>query len=357
MEVYDQSYLARSKLKKIGITDLLNTEGVTEVAVNNPGMIWYENSSGWHNKISEQCNYQALSDLAQALSVSNSTGGIDADYSKEGSAAINAIHSVTLPDGERGQIMLPPITQKGVISLTLRKPSKSRFTLQDYKDSGRISDYQICGKAFEKERPLTGDQLMMLKLLKDGDTERFFKKSVEMRLNHLMVGATGSGKTTFMKAIADLFPTSRRYVTLEDTHELDLPYHHNHVHLFFKREGRGVSAKDLLEAAMRMKIDHLYLTELRGDETWNYLGALNTGHAGSLSSTHSDPTPSSVFNRLTTLVKQSPTGSTLDYSLISNTVASTIDLITFWEGSYMKKVYYNPEEKNDAINRLLGMAA
>lgn len=79
-----------------------------------------------------------------------------------------------------------------------------------------------------------------------------------------MVGATGSGKTTFMKAIADLFPANRRYITIEDTHELDLPNHPNHVHLFFKREGIGATAKDLIEAGMRMKPDHIFLTELRG---------------------------------------------------------------------------------------------
>ncbi|CAO94813.1 P-type DNA transfer ATPase VirB11 [Salmonella enterica] len=357
MDDYDDSFLARSKLKRTGITDLLNVDGITEVAVNQPGVIWFERGNGWESQISEQCNYGALADLAQALSVKNNTGGIDSQWLNGKVNGVNSIHSVTLPDGERGQIILPPVTEQGKISITIRKPSKSRFTLQSYIDSGRLSNYEICGKAFDKHRPLTHDQEEMLGLLRRGDTDRFFKKSVEMKLNHLMVGATGSGKTTFMKAVADLFPLNRRYITMEDTHELDLPIHHNHVHLFFKREGQGVTAKDLIEAAMRMKPDHIYLTELRGDETWNYLGAINTGHNGSLSSTHAEATPAGVFNRLTTLVKQSPIGSTLDYSLISNTVASTIDLITFWEGSYMKKVYYNPEEKNDAINRLLGMAA
>jgi type IV secretion system protein VirB11 len=352
---YDDSFLARNQLREIGITDFLEADGVTEVAVNQPGRIWFERGNGWESKPSENCTFSALMNLAQSLSVKNSTGGIDSDW--DNSSPTNLIHSLTLPDGERGQIILPPATMQNTISLTIRKPSKSRFSFDSYVNSGRLSNYEICGRAFSKERPLTQEQEEMIGLLRRGDTDRFFKKSVELKLNHIMVGATGSGKTTFMKSVADLFPINRRYITIEDTHELDLPNHSNHVHLFFKREGRGATAKDLIEATMRMKPDHIFLTELRGDEAWNYMGVINTGHSGSLTSTHAEANPASVFTRLTTLIKQSSVGSTLDYNLISNTVASTIDLITFWEGSYMKKVYYNPEEKNDAINRLLGMVA
>lgn len=72
---------------------------------------------------------------------------------------------------------------------------------------------------------------------------------------------------------------------------------------------------------------------------------LNTGHNGSLTSTHADDNPAAVYSRLSSLIKESKVGTTLDYGLITNTVASTIDIISFWKGSYMTKIYYNPEEK------------
>ncbi|EFG7380218.1 Flp pilus assembly complex ATPase component, partial [Escherichia coli] len=193
-------------------------DGLTEVAINQPGRIWFERGNGWESQVNEDCNYSNLEMLAQSLSVKSHTGGIDQDYN-----ASKPIHSVTLPDGERGQIILPPAAEDGTISFTIRKPSKSRFDLNSYINSGRLSDFEICGRAYVKEKALTGEQLELLGFLKEKDMDRFFKKSVQMRLNHVMVGATGSGKTTFMKAIADLFPANRRYITIEDTHELDLP--------------------------------------------------------------------------------------------------------------------------------------
>ncbi|ELV8131708.1 P-type DNA transfer ATPase VirB11 [Escherichia coli] len=351
-ESYGNFNVIRNQLAKTGITEILGYDGLTEVAINQPGRIWFERGKGWESQVNEDCNYSNLEMLAQSLSVKSHTGGIDQDYN-----ASKPIHSVTLPDGERGQIILPPAAEDGTISFTIRKPSKSRFDLNSYINSGRLSDFEICGRAYVKEKALTGEQLELLGFLKDKDMDRFFKKSVQMRLNHVMVGATGSGKTTFMKAIADLFPANRRYITIEDTHELDLPNHPNHVHLFFKREGIGATAKDLIEAGMRMKPDHIFLTELRGDEAWNYLGMLNTGHNGSLTSTHADDNPAAVYSRLSSLIKESKVGTTLDYGLITNTVARTIDIISFWKGSYMTKIYYNPEEKNEAVMRLLGMVA
>lgn len=340
----------RNQLEKTGIGHILRLDGLTEVAVNQPGRIWFERGKGWESTINEDCNYSNLELLAQGLSVKSNTGGVDQDYE-----AAKPIHSVTLPDGERGQIILPPAAEERTISFTIRKPSKSRFDLASYINSGRLSNFEICGRVYDQVKELTSDQIQLHNLLKQRDMDRFFKKSVEMKLNHVMVGATGSGKTTFMKAIADLFPANKRYITIEDTHELDLPNHPNHVHLFFKREGVGATAKDLIEAGMRMKPDHIFLTELRGDEAWNYLGMLNTGHGGSLTSTHADDKPAAVYSRLSSLIKESPTGMTLDYGLISNTVASTIDIISFWNGSYMSKIYYNPEEKNEAVARMLGM--
>lgn len=108
---------------------------------------------------------------------------------------------------------------------------------------------------------------------------RFFELAVEHHLNIVTVGGTGSGKTTFSKCLIDLYPASRRLFTIEDAHELTTPKHPNSVHLFFSPT---ITAKAVLSSCMRMKPDHLFITELRGDEAWDYLMALKSGHSGSV---------------------------------------------------------------------------
>lgn len=344
---YQENYVARNLLIECGIEPVLALDGLTEIAINSPERIFFDRGNDWEYIDVSKANYRNLELLAQSLAVSNSTGS---------SGHFNPIHSVTLPDGERGQIVLPPATLQGNISFTFRKPSKNRFGLDSYINSGRLSDFTIVDSIFNiNNYDITPDQHMMMKYLKDRDMDSFFKKSVEMKLNHVTVGGTGSGKTSFEKAIVDLYPANKRYITIEDTHELDMPKHLNKVHLFYKEKGKGVTASQLIMAGMRMKPDHIFLTELRGEETWSYIEALNTGHNGSITSTHAN-SPSGVFSRLAGLIKASDVGQTLDLEFIMNTLRASIDIITFWDKTYMKQVYYNPEEKNEALLKLNGMS-
>ena len=99
---------------------------------------------------------------------------------------------------------------------------------------------------------------------------------------------------------------------------------------------------------MRLKPDRIFLTELRGDEAWDYLSALNTGHAGGLTSVHAN-NAESVFYRVAQLAKESATGRTMDYDFILNTVRSTIDIVCFFNRTYMTELYYNPIAKLNAL--------
>lgn len=333
-----------NNLKKCGIDKILALENVTEIAVNEPETIWFERGNGWESLAEHNCTYLNLDFLATSLATSCDTGEISRS---------NPIHSVTLPYGERGQLLVPPAVKEGSISLTIRKPSTKRFSLDSYVTSGRLDDAAVFTEIERSSSGLTKEQKYMSQLLESRDFTTFFKESVNFKLNHVTVGATGSGKTTFMKAIADLYDASKRIITIEDTHELDLPNHPNKVHTFFKRDGVGVTATELIESAMRMKPDHIFLTELRGQESWSYLSALNTGHSGSVTSIHANSNPLSVYARLATLIKDSKTGSLLDYELIMNTIVSTIDIISFWDKSHLKNIYFNPHAKNKAMQKLI----
>ena len=99
---------------------------------------------------------------------------------------------------------------------------------------------------------------------------------------------------------------------------------------------------------MRMKPDHIFLAELRGDEAWSYIEALNTGHEGSITTIHANNTYAS-FPRLASIVKQSAVGLTLDYDLVERTIKSSIDIIMFFNKTFLTEIYFNPSEKNEIL--------
>ncbi|MFG8764938.1 P-type DNA transfer ATPase VirB11 [Pseudomonas aeruginosa] len=331
---FDNSKPIRALLRRAGIQDLLDMEGVTEVAINRPGELWYEKQGTWVHVPAPHLDFTLCRQLAQSLAVQ-----VANDSSQLQSSPICP---VLLPDGERGQIVVPPATERECISFTIRKPSTSRYSMDDYHESGRLSGYKVV----EKRGDIEDFQKEMVMCLQKDDLRRFFKIAVDNKQNLLFGGATGSGKTTFSKAVVDLYPANRRYITIEDIHELQMPNHPNRVHLFF---GPHITAKKLVESCMRMKGDHIFMSELKGDETWSYLSLLNTGHNGSLTTAHFNDCASAPA-RLSQMVKQSDVGMTLDYDFIYKTVQTSIDVVCFWKGSYLKEIRYEPEEKLRLLN-------
>ena len=285
--------VAKSLLKSYGITDLLNSN-VTEVIINRAGEIITEDGDGFHYHDAD-FSYQDLINLANVLCTLN-----DKNIS-----AKEPTQSVRLPDGERGHIVIPPACEPNTVVFAFRKPSTSRFTLDDYITTGRLNHFKDTAEHTEMptDIQLSEWQLQMWNAKNRKDMKTFFQLAVQNHCNICMVGGTGSGKTTFTKAIADLIDHDTRIITIEDTHELDLPYHRNHAHLFYNED---CSAKAIIAACMRLKPDRIFLTELRGDEAWDYLSALNTGHAGGLTSVHANDSRS-VFYRIAQLAKESET--------------------------------------------------
>lgn len=325
----------RHYLNVTGLGGFLSQDGISEIIINKPCEIVIEGDNGWTFHEAPNATFENLQHLGTALTTYNNAGSLDAK---------NPIKSLVLPDGERIQIIIPPACEAGCISLTIRKPSLTRFTLDDYVKSGR---FKTAKQAVKFDGSLSQGQEELLNLYEKAKINSdlyadFFRKGVEQRCNFLVVGGTGSGKTTIGKAIADEFPHDRRIITVEDVHEMPLPYHRNHVHLFYK--AGGVQPRFLIESAMRMKPDHIFLAELRGDEAWSYIEALNTGHEGSITTIHANNTYAS-FARLASIIKQSTVGLTLDMELIQKTIKSSIDIIIFFNKTYMTEVYFNPVGK------------
>lgn len=332
---YDRSVTARDLLKRTGIQALMDLPGITEVVINQPLEALTESKDGWTRHSLPGLSFESLMHLANALVILNGDYLTPAD----------PIKSLVLPDKQRGQIVIPPATTDDTISMTIRIPSSTRFTMADYVSSGRLSDFRDVSDHLTcpDDVPLLDWEKQMLQTKADRDMAAFWQMVIDNKLNTVLVGGTGSGKTTFTKALADLVPENTRIITLEDTHELDLPRHWNKKHLFFDLKGVP-KPKDCIASCMRMKPDRVFLTELRGDEAWDYLSLLNTGHPGSITTVHANDCRS-AFYRIGTLIKQSGVGQTLDFDYIMREVMTTLDVIAFFSHTKLTQLYFDPVQK------------
>lgn len=323
------STLLQDFLAQAGITERLSRPGVTEIEINRPFEIWTatdEAPSGQREE-APSLDYNLCWRVANSLAV----------YNKVVLSPESPIHTLkfpdVFPDGVRAQVVMPPACEKGTISITIRRPSLERYSLADYIESGRFSD----AKAIVSTRIDLADwQREIQSALAAADWARFFELAIEHKQNIIIFGGPGSGKTTFAKALVDLFPQHRRMITIEAINELLLPLHANHVHLLY---GPNVSPKTLVASTMRMKPDHLFLAELTGDEAWHYMEILNTGVPGTVTTAHANDCVSG-FARVCGLVKQSEVGQGLDYDYIERLVKTSFDIVVYMEKTRILEVHY-----------------
>ncbi|MFC5675770.1 CpaF family protein [Aeromicrobium endophyticum] len=203
-----------------------------------------------------------------------------------------------LQDGSRVNAVIPPLAVNGS-SLTIRKFSDTPFTVDDLISFGSFS----------------------------GELADFFRGCVEARLNILVSGGTGTGKTTMLNVLSSFVPADERIVTIEDAVELKLQQ--DHVVTLESRppniEGKGeVTIRDLVRNSLRMRPDRIIVGECRGGEALDMLQAMNTGHEGSISTLHAN-SPRDALARLETLVLMA--GMDLPLRAIREQAASAIDLV------------------------------
>lgn len=299
---------------------------VTEVCVNRSGEAWTESRAGWkrHNI---DMGESRLIQLSRLIATAN----------KKAISEHAPILSAALPTGERVQIVIPPAAQK--ISITIRKPSEIDKTLEELEAEGAFEQAEagVSGlKDFEQE---------LQTLLKAGEIRRFLELAVITHRNIMVCGKTGSGKTTITRSLSAIIPKEERLITIEDVHELFLKDHPNKVHLFYGREQKeGITAKQALASCLRMKPDRILLAELRGDESWDYIKSINTGHPGSITTMHANGA-FEAFDQLTALVKDSPSGAHLETGHIRQRLLSTIDVVLFYARWKLKEVWFDPALK------------
>ncbi len=203
-----------------------------------------------------------------------------------------------LPNGSRVNIIIPPLALSGPV-ITIRKFSEKPYTVKDLVNFGTLTP----------------------------NIALFIKACVEARLNIVVSGGTGSGKTTTLNVISSFIPDDERIVTIEDAAELQLRQEHV-VRLETRPpniEGKGaVSIRDLVRNSLRMRPDRIVVGEVRSGEALDMLQAMNTGHDGSLTTGHAN-TPRDMLARLETMVLMA--GMELPVKAIREQIASAVDII------------------------------
>jgi pilus assembly protein CpaF len=296
----DQTPLTREERRQVvrEITDdilgygplepLLREDTISEVMVNGPDRIYVEREG----KI--ELSKSTFVDDAHLLRIIDKIVSQVGRRVDESSPMVDA----RLPDGSRVNAIIPPLSLRGPV-LTIRKFSRDPYTMDDLINFGSVTS----------------------------KAAHFLAACVQGKLNVLISGGTGTGKTTTLNALSAFVPGDERIVTIEDAAELQLQQ--DHVIPLESRpaniEGQGeVRIRELVRNALRMRPDRIIVGEVRGAETLDMLQAMNTGHEGSLTTIHAN-TPRDALHRLEMLVLMG--GVELPLRAVREQIASAFDLI------------------------------
>ncbi|MGQ0618637.1 MAG: CpaF family protein [Panacagrimonas sp.] len=253
---------ARDELMGFGpIQSLVDDDTVNDIVVNGPNRVFIERegklSTAPVRFVNDAHVLRVIQRILSPLGrrVDESTPMVDA----------------RLPDGSRVNAIIPPIALDGPC-VSIRKFRKSALTTDQLMKSGSVSRAALI----------------------------YLKQRIRARANLIVIGGTGSGKTTFLNLLSQWIPATERIITIEDAAELRL--NHDHVVRLETRppnlEGqRAVSARDLVRNALRMRPDRIIVGEIRGDEVLDMLQAMNTGHDGSMTTLHAN-NPRDAIHRL-----------------------------------------------------------
>lgn len=272
---YDLGYLERNHIFNLiqnevngygPITDLLEDDTITEIMVNGINEVYVEIDG----KIVKDESVSFINDNHIVRTIQRIVQPLGRTID-----AANPMVDARLRDGSRLNAIIPPLSLRGPV-LTIRK--------------------------FAKE--LDGIDELLLKGSLTNDMARFLEACVQAKVNIIISGGTGTGKTTLLNILSGFIGNDERIITIEDAAELRLKQ--NHVISLETRlvnyEGEGeVTIRDLVRNSLRMRPDRIIVGEVRGKEAFDMMQAMNTGHEGSITTLHAN-SPTDALNRLETMI-------------------------------------------------------
>lgn len=267
---------------------LIDDKSITEIMINNFDEIFIEKDG---EVIQQNINFESKEKLEDIIQIIVSK--VDRRVNQS-----SPIVDARLQDGSRVNVVLPPVALKGP-TMTIRKFPEKPLTIEDL-----ISKEAISREAAD-----------------------FLLKLVKAKYNLFIGGGTGSGKTTFLNALANHIPIDERIITIEDSAELQIKSIPNIVSLETRNvntEGKGqITIRDLIRTSLRMRPNRIIIGEVRGEEAIDMLQAMNTGHDGSISTGHANSTKD-MISRLETMVLS---GANLPTEVVRKQIASAINII------------------------------
>lgn len=298
LEGYDLSNLERNHIFNLidneingygPITELLDDKNISEIMVNGPNEIYIE----LDGKVIKDDSVSFINDehIIRTIQRMIQPLGRTIDIS-------NPMVDSRLKDGSRINAVIPPLSLNGPV-LTIRKFKKNLNTIDDLIRNGTLTPHMA----------------------------RFLEACVVGKLNIIICGGTGSGKTTVLNVLSSFIGDDERIITIEDAAELHLKQ--NHVitletrNMNYEKEGE-VTVRDLVINSLRMRPDRIIVGEVRGKEAFDMLQAMNTGHDGSLSTLHANG-PADALNRLETMVLMS--GIQIPVLAIREYIEKAIDVV------------------------------
>ena len=303
------------------IEHLIMDPSVSEIMVNGADRVFVERGG-----LVEPVELQApLMERSLQVAIRNIARILGDEISEE-----KPLLDARLPDGSRVAAVFPPCAVQGT-TLTIRKFHSRHFPAEELVRIGALPPE-------------------VLEYLRDG---------IARRLNILISGGTGTGKTTMLNALARFIDATDRIVLIEDTAEIQIEQE-NLVRFEARREQPGVPAvtiRDLLKATLRHRPDRIILGEVRGGEAFDLLQALNTGHSGSLSTIHANSAQQAI-QRFTSCVLQSTVE--LPYKAVRSNIAECLNLLLHIERRQGKRYVsqlvelerYNPEHDTFDLRNL-----
>jgi pilus assembly protein CpaF len=269
---------------------LVDDRTISEIMINGYQDIFIERDGRVSRYAGEFESEERLADLIQQI-----VGKVNRIVNES-----SPIVEARLMNGSRVSIVLPPIALHGP-TMTIRKFPENPLTMQELIERGALTE----------------------------EAAAFLERLVKAKYNIFICGGTGSGKTTFLNALAGFIPSDERIITIEDSAELQIRSIPNLVSLETRNantEGKGeISIRQLIRTSLRMRPNRIIVGEVRGSEALDMLQAMNTGHDGSISTGHANSVQD-MMHRLETMVLS---GASFPLEAIRRQIASAMDIVIY----------------------------